>query len=353
MGALHLEVESKPFQMKMNTLFITISALLPFIAPPALAATACGSDENATARVSVKQSKNQFQLVRESISGTARLTSNPIAGVLNARNGVHAGIQGFPVVASYATPEQQQAFALWFEGHNPVQVNGLLSQVTFAPPGKDGVLVSYAPNPAREPYVQIQAVYATDGRKLAERRLEREPEAYLGEQFSATGDVLFTRPAPAMSNERKVVLYDPKNFNPIAEFALEGEVISDVLAIDRNTAFFTSRGGVFRVDRGHIESIGEPDARIRHERLDADLERGRILAFGPGGYQVFTLTGKLLSKEEHGKGYASVQGFSHDGLIIEGAVHRTSPYRLRDPVTTAVVAEWPKGQTHPLRCVSR
>ena len=335
--------------MKINSLFITISASLPFTTSAVLAAPTCVPDEGVVAHVSVEQSHNRFQFVREIDTGTTRLTSNPIAGVLNARNGLRTGSQGFPVVASYATPAQQQAFALWFEGRNAIQVNGLLHQTTFAPPGKDGVLVSYTPNPTREPHTQIQTIYANDGRKLAERRLEREPEAYLGEQFSATGDVLFTRPAPAMSNERKVVLYDPGNFQPVAEFGLDGEVISDVVVIDRDTAFFTARGGVFRVERGRIESIGEPGARIRHERLDVDLERGRVLAFGSGGHQVFTLTGKLLSKEEHGKGHASVEGFSHDGLIVEGAVHRTSPYRLRDPLTAAVVAEWPEGQAHPLQ----
>lgn len=335
--------------MKMNPIIFALPILLPFIASPVLAAPACASDESTLARASVEASNNQFQIVRESSTGAAGLSSPPITGVLNARNALRTGGQGFPIVASYATPAQQQAFVLWFEGRNTVQINGLLHQASFAPAGKDGMLVSYAPDPVREPYVQIQAVYANDGRKLAERKLEREPEAYLGEQFSAAGDVLFTRPAPAMSNERKVVLYDPGSFRPVLEFALEGEVISDVVAIDRNTAFFTSRGGVFRIDHGRIESIGKPGTQIRHEQLDVDLEHGRVLAFGPGGYQVFALSGKALSKEEHGQGYASVAGFSHDGLIIEGAVHRVSPYRLRDPLTASVVAEWPEGQSHPLQ----
>jgi hypothetical protein len=240
-----------------------------------------------------------------------------------------------PVFASLTAPDGRLSAAVWLrEGADPLVIPGALVAATANGSLAVVRLVEGNDEIGRS---AIDRVYRTSGELLGERRQAWNAEDSPSLQFSVEGDVLFERPRKGASMSTAVVLLDPASLQEIARVALDGEIISDALVIDRDTVFFTSRGGIFLWADGELSSIGE-SAPMRHESLEAHAKSRRVLSKGPGGFAVFGYDGARVSHRYSGTPVDSIGGFTVDGQLWEMTTG-TTPFRTLDVVTHRVLAE--------------
>jgi hypothetical protein len=310
-------------------------------APDARAVLVCDTDGRPVQELTIKQDRGSFDLVRRYRGQAGHAANSRIEGAFNDAAGVQAGPGGWPAVASFQAPDGSLGIVVWFRNGTFELINGVLTGVSFSSSPRAAVLLGYRPNPTGDLRVEQQRVFSQTGAKVAERSIPWESESFSRGVLSEDGSVVYRRFGSGMSSEQEVQLFDSATFSEIGRLSLGGEYISDIVVIDRHTAFMTGGGGFFRVHDGSIESIGQPDLPVRHERLDVDVRNGRVLSFGSGGYQVVSLGGAPIRSQAHGKAYAGADGFATDGSIIEGAVQGRRGLRVVDAVSGDVLTELP------------
>ena len=270
---------------------------------------------------------------------TRRSIGEAVKGRLNSTAQFGDGTS-IPPVASYQDASGALHFAVWWKrNHAPVIERGNLVQVTS---GGDRTLVRFIADSASAPSTATDRIYDSRGAHLAERQVRWNSEDSSRPALSATGDVLYDRPSPGLSELTEIVLLDPTTFAEINRIALDGVTITDVLVVDKQNVFFTAGGGVFRSDGSSIASVGTEDAKMRHEELQLDRTGKRILSRGPGGFAVLDLRGNRLGGKDGGPRFSSIRGFTEDGLVWENATAK-SPLRTLDALSGEVVSEYDLG----------
>lgn len=328
--------------MKQSGLFfiMLVISVYFFAGEQVFAASVCDSKGRAAEDLVVSQSDVVFTLIRRRPDGRlVKEYADRVEGVFNASAGLRVSDDGSRVVAPYKKSNEEHGIALWLSKGQLVTVDGMLTDASFSN-GSDALLmISYVPNPNEANAVELEVIYSAAGGRIAERSISWNPEDYSGLRFSERGDVVYRRFGPGMSTDREIVLYDSRSFSVVAKINVDADIISDLMVIDRDKFFFTSGGAVFGYRDGHISVIGDADDGMRHERLDFDARRGRLLSYGAGGYKVFSLEGESLSKKVHGRGYQNVIGFAGDGNIMVNAVDRKHNRQVLHVGTGAVLSE--------------
>lgn len=324
----------------MKTFSIAILSTALFVAAlDAHAVLVCDVNGKPAQELSISQAGASFDLVRQ-LPGQAKLAANSsVPGTYNKSAGVVAGPDGWPVVASYKAPDGRLGIVIWFRNGTSKRLSGVLTSVSFSKSPRAAVLLGYRSDPSRNFSLEQELVYTQAGDKVAERSIPWESESFSRSVLSEDGSIVYRRFGPGMSSDREVLLFDSANFRQVGKFSLAGEYISDVLVLDRRTAFMTAGGGLFRVANGNIESVGQPELAVNHERLDVDQRNSRVLSFGSGGYQVVSFQGATIRSSAHGHAHYGAEGFASDGSIIEGAVHKKRGLRVVDAVSGQVFTE--------------
>jgi hypothetical protein len=316
---------------------VLLAALLAALPGHADAVAVVCHDDGSHAVHEVVSSPDSFRLHRWTGSSPPHPPGDEVAGIFSHSSPLWASAEpDTAVVGSFRRPPELKG-VVWLADGRSVELSGRV--VAAALPGGGDVAAVVRLVPAGSLDTARDVAIDRSGRIVAERTLAWHDESGKYPALSVDHTLVFDRPAADADPMLQVEMRELHSLQVVGRFAFGDRHIDDVVVVRRALAFFTSSGGVFKVEDGMIESIGGDDPQMRYTSLDFDPRQRRLLVYGAGGHRVFEFDGSEVSAMLLGRPSHATRGFSHDGHVVQGEVYRMHRLRLLDAATGAVVSE--------------